>query len=405
VRSRTDERTIVGLMAGNSLDGIDGAVLATSGVSTGRSVDFRAYRHHPVPNELRETLFAMHYPGTFTANDLLRVHLGFAEELARAALGALDEARVGPEDVAVLGVQGANLIHAIGGRDEAMTVTGHMEVGELAVVAERTGIIVVGDLRPSDVALGGEGAPLSSYVDFLLFGSLDGRARAIQNLGGIANVTYLPEDCRLDQVLSFDCGPANMVIDRLIARFTGGRELYDEDGARAARGTPNEALLRRMLAHPYLALPPPKTSRGPEDFGEPFVDWLLAEAAPLGLDEDSILATATQYSVECMARHYERFFPALPDEVVLTGGGAHNRTLVQGMRERLPSCAIRFHDEFGIPVDAREASTWAILADETIHGVPGTAPSATGAMGRSVLGKIVIPSRLAGSVRVTTRGA
>jgi anhydro-N-acetylmuramic acid kinase len=392
-------------MAGNSLDGISAALLATAGTGMDRSVEYLSYRLHPLSTETREMLFALHHPSAFTVNDLLTAHLAFGEELARAALGLLADADVSPEEVSVIGVQGANLVHAIAGRDDDLAVTGHMEVGELAVVAERTGALVVGDLRPSDIARGGEGAPLSSYVDYLLFARLDDRARAIQNIGGIANVTYLPSRCTLDQLRSFDCGPGNMVIDRLIAQFSGGRQLYDPDGARAARGTVHEELLAKLLTHPYLALEPPKTSRGPEEFGEPFVHWMLEEADLFTLDEDAIIATATQYSAECIAGHYERFFPRLPHEVVLTGGGAHNKSLVQRLRERLPACAIRLHDEFGIPVDAREASTWAILADETLNGVAATAPAATGAAGPSVLGKVVTPSRLAGRFQVIVNAA
>jgi len=399
-----ERRIVVGLMAGNSLDGISASVLATSGSGAGRSVEFLAYRLHPIAARLRESLLALHYPSSFSVSELVAAHIGFGHELAQAALGVLRQADVPAGEAAVLGVQGANLVHAISGRDEAFPVTGHMELGELAVVAEETGILVVGDLRPSDVACGGEGAPLSSYVDHLLFGRLDDRARAIQNLGGIANVTYLPSNSTLDDLLAFDCGPANMVIDRLTAIFTDGRELYDEDGRRAERGTVHPELLAKLMQHPYLAIPPPKTSRGPEEFGEEFVRRLLADAQAFALAPDDILATATQYSVECMADHYVRFFPRLPDEVVLTGGGAHNLSLRRRLAERLPGCRIRLHDEFGIPVDAREASTWAILADETLHGVPATAPAATGAARRAVLGKIVTPSRLAGRLTVTTSG-
>jgi anhydro-N-acetylmuramic acid kinase len=398
--SEETQRIAVGLMAGNSLDGISASVLATSGSGSARIVEFLGYRLHPIPDATREALFALHYPNAFSVSELASLHITFGQELAAAALSLLEEVGIPPADAAVLGVQGANLVHAVANRDDAFPVTAHMEVGELAVVAEDTGILVVGDLRPSDIACGGEGAPLSSYVDHLLFSQLDDRSRAIQNLGGIANVTYLPSRCTLDDLLAFDCGPANMVIDRLITTFTDGHELYDVDGKRAERGTVHRALLAKLMQHPYLALTPPKTSRGPEEFGEAFVRDLLHEARKHNLEEDDILATATQYSAECMADHYERFFPQLPDEVVLTGGGAHNLSLRRRLSERLPQCSIRLHDEFGIPVDAREASTWAILADETLHGVAATAPAATGASRRSVLGKIVAPSTLTDRLQI-----
>ena len=169
---------------------------------------------------------------------------------------------------------------------------------------------------------------------------LDDRSRAIQNLGGIANVTFLPRNCTADDVISFDCGPANMVIDRLVARLSQGRELFDEDGRRAARGEVSPELLAELLAHPYFERKPPKTSRGPEDFGEDFVDKLMRSAAKLSLREDSMVSTATQLTVEAIARHYERYLPHLPDEVVLTGGGAHNLEI----RRRLARQAASFRD-------------------------------------------------------------
>jgi len=392
--ARSHDRLLVGLMAGNSLDGISAALVRTRGTGTDRTLTVPAHLNYPIRPDMRARLFGLLIPNRFRADELMAAHTDFGAELALAAKAVMELGSVNADDVSVIGVQAANLIHAIAG-SEGEPANGHMEVGELAVVAEQTGCLVVGDLRPSDIALGGEGAPLSSFLDFVLFAGLDGRSRAIQNLGGIANVTFVPRDCTAEDVVSFDCGPANMVIDRLVARLTDGRQLFDEDGRRAARGAVNADLLGELLAHPYLKRDPPKTSRGPEDFGEDFVDRLVQLAAALSLSEDSMISTATQYTVECIADHYERYFPYLPDEVVLTGGGAHNLEIRRRMRERLPACSIRLHDEFGVPGDAREATAWAVLADETVHGNPATIPKVTGASKNAVLGKIVLPSRYA----------
>ena len=205
-------------------------------------------------------------------------------------------------------------------------------------------------------------------------------------------MTFLPRDCAAEDVISFDCGPGNMVIDRLVARLTQGRQTFDADGERAARGEVSAELLADLLTHPYLKRVPPKTSRGPEDFGEDFVGQLINSAAALGLSEDSMISTATQFTVECIADQYERYLPQLPDEIVLAGGGAHNLEIRRRLRERLPACELRLHDEFGVPGDAREATAWAVLADETVHGNPGTLPRVTGASGNAVLGKILLPS-------------
>lgn len=394
-----DKRLLVGLMAGNSLDGISAALVATMGLGIERQMTVLAFVNYPVKPDVRARLFQFQIPSRFRADELMVAHMEFGEELALAAKAVMAEGAVRCQDVSVIGVQAANLIHAIAGTEGEPT-NGHLEVGELALVAERTGCLVVGDLRPSDIALGGEGAPLGSFLDYVLFARLDDRARVIQNLGGIANLTFVPPHCAPEDLISFDCGPANMVIDRLITRLTHGRSAFDEDGRRAAQAPVSAELLVELMAHPFLRKQPPKTSRGPEDFGESFVERLLASARQLALNENTMISTATQYTVECMADAYERFLPRLPDEVVLAGGGAHNLEIRRRLKERLPQCAVRLHDEFGIPGDAREATAWAVLADETVHGNPGTIPRVTGASATSVLGKILVPSRLARRFRV-----
>ena len=166
-----------------------------------------------------------------------------------------------------------------------------------------------------------------------------------------------------------------------------------------ARGRPAASsvteLLAELMTHPFLKRRPPKTSRGPEDFGEEFVEQLIRSAKALSLSDDSMISTATQYSVETIADAYERFLPLLPDEIVLTGGGAHNLEIRRRLKARLPNCSVRLHDDFGVPGDAREAAAWAILADETVHGNAATLPKVTGASHRAVLGKILVPSRYA----------
>ena len=266
-----------------------------------------------------------------------------------------------------------------------------MEVGEAAMIAERTGAPVICDLRPSDVAAGGHGAPLSAYADYALFVD-PACGRAIQNIGGIANVTFIPPAASLNDILSFDTGPGNMVIDGVVQQLTDGRSLFDEDGMCAAQGMVHEALLAELMQHPYLQKHPPKTT-GREDFGEPFVGHVLDRARALGLADDDIVATVTAYTAECIQLHYQR--ELLPrgrlDEMILYGGGAHNKTLLGMIQERIAPIRVRRHEEFGIPGDAREAVTWIILGDETLAGHAGNVPSASGAKHRVVLGKIVDP--------------
>jgi anhydro-N-acetylmuramic acid kinase len=264
-----------------------------------------------------------------------------------------------------------------------------MEVGEPAIIAERTRTLVVCELRPSDIAAGGHGAPLSAFVDHALFAD-QVRGRAIQNIGGIANVTYLPPGATLDDILAFDTGPGNMVIDGVVQRLTDGRDAYDADGQWAARGTIHQDLLDELMRYPYIAKSVPKTT-GREDFGDPFIEYVLSRAVELEVAHDDLVATVTAFTAACIHAHYER--ELIPrgrlNEAILYGGGAHNRTLVDMIARRLAPVRVRMHDEFGIPGDAREAVTWAMLADETLAGHAGNVPAASGARHPVVLGKIV----------------
>lgn len=264
-----------------------------------------------------------------------------------------------------------------------------MELGEPAIIAEMVGVPVVAELRPSDVAAGGQGAPLSAFVDWVLFGDPE-RSRAVQNIGGIANVTYLPAGAEIGDVLSFDTGPGNMVVDAVVRALSEERLAYDEDGAWAARGRLDRELLSDLMNHPYVARPLPKTT-GREDFGQPFADAVLRDAARRGVSDEDLLATVTAYTVECISLHYQRDLAPRRgiDDVILYGGGAHNRTMVQMLTERLAPVPVRMHHEYGIPGDAREAVTWALLGDETLAGQPANVPAASGARHRVVLGKVV----------------
>jgi anhydro-N-acetylmuramic acid kinase len=345
--------------------------------------------HHevvPYPDDIRERLFAMFPPQRFAADELALLHRDIGEAIGAAVLGVLDRGGLDVASLGALVVQAPTIFHGppAGGRDGV-----HMEIGEAAVIAETVGVPVVADLRPSDVAAGGQGAPLSAFVDWVLFCHPE-RSRAVQNIGGIANVTYVPAGAEMDDVVSFDTGPGNMVVDALVRSLSGGRLAYDDGGAWAARGRIDRGLLEYLMAHPYISRSLPKTT-GREDFGQPFADAVLEEARRRQVGAEDLLATATACTAECIALHYRR--ELMPrrgiDEVVLYGGGAHNHTMVCALEEMLAPIPVRKHEEFGIPGDAREAVTWAVLGDETLAGRPANIPAASGARHRVVLGKVV----------------
>ncbi|HEU4401051.1 MAG TPA: anhydro-N-acetylmuramic acid kinase, partial [Candidatus Polarisedimenticolia bacterium] len=234
---------------------------------------------------------------------------------------------------------------------------------------------------------GGQGAPLVSYVDYLLFRHR-ARGRLVMNIGGIASLTAIPASAGPDRALGFDTGPGNMVIDSLVGRMTGGREAFDQDGRYARRGSVRADLLARLMEHPFLTTPPPK-SCGREEFGRPFIDRILQENA--GLPPDDLIATATRFTAESIAHACRRF--AMPnnvfEEAIVSGGGARNGFLMEQLRAAIPELSIKASDEYGLPAAAKEAVAFALLANETILGVPSNLPSVTGASRPVLLGTIV----------------
>jgi anhydro-N-acetylmuramic acid kinase len=259
-----------------------------------------------------------------------------------------------------------------------------LQIGEPAVIAERTMVPVVADFRKADIAAGGEGAPLTPYLDYILHRSPD-RGRVLQNIGGIANLTYLPADAKLGDVVAFDTGPGNMVIDAVATRLAS--EPFDRDGRIAAKGKADQSLLEELMGHPYFARSPPKTT-GREEFGGSYAAEFLRICGERGLGLEDAAATATALTVESIARAYEELLPegGAIDEVYLSGGGAKNLFLAESLRERLDPIPVGLNDELGLPGDAKEAVLIAVLANEHLAGNPGNVPGATGARRPVVLG-------------------
>jgi anhydro-N-acetylmuramic acid kinase len=347
-----------------------------------------AFDTFPYPPALRRQVFALFDPKVARLDDLCHLNFVLGEVFAEAVLRCAKKHRISLGSIDLIGSHGQTVYHIPAGRRFGRrTVRSTLQIGEPSVIAERTGLTTVADFRPRDIAAGGQGAPLVPFADFVLF--RDGRkARAIQNIGGIANVTYLPAACRAEDVLAFDTGPGNMVIDRTAHHATRGRAAYDKDGRLAARGRVNERLLADLMRHPYLSRRPPK-STGRETFGAAFSDRLWTRARRRGVSPLDILATATAFTARTIAEAYRRFLPAMPDEVILCGGGARNPTLVALLRRELAPARVAPMEEFGLSARAKEAVSFAILAYATVNGIPSNIPSATGARRPVVLGKIV----------------
>lgn len=370
-------RRVIGLLSGTSADGTDAALCEIAGSGASTRVTTRAYLATPFPRRLRERIFALHEAD---ASEVCEVDALLGEAFADAALAVCAAAGVPIESVHLVASHGQTAFH----RPPAPGAPGStLQIGEAAVVAERTGRPVISDFRVRDMAAGGEGAPLVPLVDHLLF-RVPGRRRALQNIGGIANVTLVGDS--LDDLRAFDNGPGNMPLDSVARAASAGAEPFDDGGRRAARGAIDRRLLEELHRHPYLARPAPK-STGRETFGKPFVYPLLGR---YGGRLDDLLATLTRFSAEAIARSYRELLPAMPDEVFLSGGGALNDTLRAHLDELLAPVPVATTAALGIDPKAKEAMAFAVLANETLFGHAGNVPRATGASGPRVLGKITL---------------
>ena len=373
---------IIGLMSGTSIDGIDAAVVDITGAPPHVTADLRAFTSVPFTQAQRDQIFALFDPSRADPEMVCSMNFQIGAWFADAAQQAMARAGLTADDVDLIASHGQTLFHNVG-PDAAVRST--LQIGEAAVIAARTGVTTVADFRVADVAVGGQGAPLVSYVDWLLLRHPT-KTRAVQNIGGIANVTYLPANADGHDVLAFDTGPGNMVIDAVAAWHTGGAQRYDVDGRLAAAGVVDEDLLADLLRHPYFALPAPKTT-GREQFGAPYARELIAAATARGLSGADLAATVTALTAWSIADAY-RTLPTLPDEIILGGGGAHNPTLRTMLGQALPGAAVLTHADVGMDDDAKEALAFAVLGYECWYGRPGNLPSCTQAERALPLGKI-----------------
>lgn len=345
-----------------------------------------AFTAVPYPPSLRGRILAVAGGAAVGAPEIATLDAEIGERFARAAIAAMKAARLSPERIRAIGSHGQTVFHAPRAKPPVT-----MQLGDPFVIAEAAGIPVVYDFRRRDVAAGGEGAPLVPIAHFELFG--DGKTpRAIQNLGGIGNVTVLPASQKPDGVFAFDTGPANMILDALARLFSGGRKSFDRDGRMSAAGTADETMLEALLAERFLRRPPPK-STGRELFGRAYTARLLSTARRRHLTPEDLMATASELTARSIADSYRRFvLPKVPvREAVLCGGGVHNRDLVGriAMHLRPLGVFVKSTADFGVDPDAVEAIAFALLAGRTLDDLPGNVPRATGARGPRVLGAIV----------------
>jgi anhydro-N-acetylmuramic acid kinase len=379
-----DTIRVAGLMSGTSADGVDVSLVD---ISEGR-IMVAAYGTIRYPGELRRMIMQLFETQAAPLADICHLNFVIGEVFASALLKVAKRNGIKRASIHLIGSHGQTIHHIPGGRRFGRRrIRSTLQIGEPCIIAERTGITTVADFRPRDVAAGGEGAPLVPYADYILFRHRK-KNRAILNIGGIANLTFLPAGGGIKDILAFDTGPGNMIIDRLAFRASRGSVSYDRNGKLGASGKIHERLLAELMGHKFLRRRPPK-STGREEFGHAYSDALYRKARRKGIRPRDILATATAFTAKSISRACNRFLPKGLDEVIASGGGVHNRTLMDMLRQELHPACLKLTNEFGIHPDAKEAVSFAILARETIRGLPGNVPSATGAERPVVLGKVV----------------
>ena len=382
-------KLVLGMMSGTSADGIDVALVRISGAPPNLNARLLSHASVKYPPALRKEILRVAEQRPLIAGALSQLNFRLGELFAGAAIAACRHFRVALSKIALVGSHGQTIFHQgrpipYFGSPTAST----FQIGEPSVIAARTGITTVGDFRPADIALRGQGAPLVPYADYLLYRHTK-LGRISLNLGGIANITVLPRAAKPQQVLAFDTGPANMLIDALVAHFTQSRLRFDKNARLAMQGRSLPALLDDLLGDPYLKLAPPK-STGREYYGHAYLKMLFSLGRHYRASPNDLIRAATIFTALSVVDALNRF--VLPttkiQQLIVSGGGAHNPLILAQLAAALPGIEVLPSGRLGIPEDAKEALAFALLAYETFHQRPANLPSATGARGLAILGKI-----------------
>jgi anhydro-N-acetylmuramic acid kinase len=377
---------VAGLMSGTSADGVDVAIVDIK--DNDNAVNLIAFDTFPYPAALRTAVFKLFQPTTARLDDICHFNFVLGEVFANSITKLCKKEKIALNSIDLAGSHGQTIYHNPKGRRYGKKqVRSSLQIGEPSVITQRTGITTVADFRPRDLAAQGQGAPLVPFADYFLFRDKH-LYRAVQNIGGIANVTYLPRNCKPKDIIAFGTGPGNMIIDGLVSMLSKGKRKYDNRGKIASQGFVDKNLLEDMMAHPFFKSRPPK-STGREEFGLKYCEAFYKNALKKKMALKDIVTTATAFTAESIVHAYQRFLPRIPDEIILCGGGSHNITLVRMLQQKLCNANMRLIDEFGISCDAKEAVSFAVLAYATIKGMANNVPSATGASQPLILGKII----------------
>jgi anhydro-N-acetylmuramic acid kinase len=378
----------VGLMSGTSMDGVDAALVRMGADRESVNVELVAFETEPYPAELRSTLMEIAFGDQCTAEDVAVLHTSVAVSFSNAFFSVCRQGGVNPKSIDFIGSHGQTVAHVPPSPDRVQPISGTLQLGPPGMIAALSGVTTVGDFRSADVAVGGQGAPLAPFADFLLRKSRT-ESRIVLNIGGIANVTYLPMGCGLDEVIAFDTGPGNMILDELYRVLYPSQGEFDKAGAKAASGLASESLVETFLGFEFFSRKPPK-SAGHREFGARFAWEFLARAQAAGLKNPDVLASATLLTTRSIGRAVRDFIKPSGeiDAVFVSGGGLRNDTLVKQLGTELAPSRVTSIDELGIPAEAKEAVDFAVLAREAVLARQNVIHRATGAARPLVLGTI-----------------
>jgi anhydro-N-acetylmuramic acid kinase len=375
----------IGLMSGTSADGIDAALVEWPDDASTRPFTLRAFHEVPFDAALQARIHALaagRVPGGEALRELAALDVLLGGEFAEAAARVAMAAGVSLEDVRVIGSHGQTVAH-----HPELRAT--LQLGDPSVIAERTGCTVAADFRPRDMATGGEGAPLAPFFHLAALADAS-EGRAALNLGGIANVTWLPPGGSPDDVIAFDVGPANALIDGVVQILTDGAERMDRDGRRGLRGRVDPDLLARLLRDEYLDRQPPK-STGRERYGTAEAEALADEWKRFRRETADLVATLVAFTAEAVGRACRELLPAGAnvERLLVGGGGAKNPAMLAALVRAMPRASVQVFDTAGVPSDAAEAMAFSLMARNAVLGVPNHLPSCTGASRSAVLGELV----------------
>ena len=388
---------ILGMMSGTSVDGIDASLVRISGAPPNLKIKLLNHTGVAFSAAIRKEILRVAEQNPTSSGELSQLHSRLGHIYADAALAACKKFRISPRKIDLIGNHGQTVFHQ-GPRPRRQVTSGEwrvaseipstLQIGEGAVIAARTGVTTISDFRPADLALGGNGAPLVPFADYALYRHAK-LGRISLNIGGIANITVIPANAKPSQVFAFDTGAGNMLIDALVSHFTHGRKRFDKNAALAQQGRANPALLDELLRDPYLRLAPPK-STGREYYGAAYVKKLLALGKRHHAGPRDLIRATTLFTALSIVDALNRF--VLPKhkihQLIVSGGGAQNPLLLAQLSAAIPNINVIASDELNVPTDAKESLAFALLAYETFHERPSNVPSATGARGPAILGKV-----------------